>query len=62
LFVRLLARLDCLLARLARKTSAPARQGNIEYIRIYSSIFKYIRGIFKEYLENMSNTPSSCPA
>jgi hypothetical protein len=30
------------LACLARKTSAPARQGNIEYIRVYSSIFKYI--------------------
>jgi hypothetical protein len=49
-------------ARLVHKTSVPARQGNIEYIQVYSSIFKYIQGIFKEYLENMSNTPGSCPA
>jgi hypothetical protein len=46
-------------ARLARKTSAPAQQGNIKYIRVYLSIFEYIRGIFKEYLENMSNTLGS---
>jgi hypothetical protein len=26
-----------------------------------SSILEYIQGIFKEYSENMSNTPSSCP-
>jgi hypothetical protein len=42
---------------LIHKTSAPARQGNIEYIRVYLSIFEYIQDIFKEYSENMSNTP-----
>jgi hypothetical protein len=29
--------------------------------RKYLSIFEYIRGIFKEYSENISSTPGSCP-
>jgi hypothetical protein len=32
-----------------------------EYIQAYSSIFEYVRGIFKEYSENMSNMPGSRP-
>jgi hypothetical protein len=51
--------------RLPALPSRPPRLPDKEifkYIRVYSSIFEYIRGIFKEYSENMSSTPSLRPA
>jgi hypothetical protein len=44
----------CLYARLAHKTSAPTRQGNIEYIQAYSSIFEV-------FFKNIQRICPICP-
>jgi hypothetical protein len=51
----------------ARPLASPGRPPRppdkeiFDYIRVYSSIFEYIQGIFKEYSENMYNMPNLCP-